>query len=56
MNAVLLYSDHRHLSTTLVVIFSVVNAKIQIYLYYVKLMEFWLKFWLNRNTLMRAKH
>ena len=55
-NAILSHSDHRHRFATHVVIFSVVNARIQIYLYYVKLIAFWLKFRANRNKLMRVKY
>ena len=29
MNVILLYSDHRHVSATLVAIFNVISAKIQ---------------------------
>jgi hypothetical protein len=31
MNEILLYIDHRHVSTTLVAFFGVVSARIQIY-------------------------
>jgi len=37
MNIILLHSNHRHVSATHVGIFGVVSARIQIYLWYVRI-------------------
>jgi hypothetical protein len=61
MNVILLHSDHRHVSATHVVIFSVVSARIQnIFIvcrdhYTDKLMYSLSKFRLNGKRVMRIK-